>query len=486
MAAGTRYWIPLEYAQNPFVCGVIGGPSLGQALRHMPTLRSISVLTRERAVHGLSWTTVKTILSLPQIQEVSITGLLLCPSKLPHDDYRLDSWAPLTSFHYEVFSNRIDGMKTRQNYPFPSEEEVLLLVLSRIHTSLEKLVLSTEPAPLLAMSQWTWPRLRELRLRGERRSLPPVPYMTLLSAMPNLRTLILEFTLVSEECTHAGPLWPPGSHMPFPWPDLTHLSVANPNPSDELYRYLPPSVRVLSLCCRPHKSEKAWISTLLIYTVHVYEYPVLTSAEMLGILENCHLPHLTRLEIEYEVREREGELDLLRRLGSMFPQLTWLQIHRYRAATPSGGPGDIPPLASQMQAGAGLASAGELDFIDDIAQALSHLPRLHTICAHLDLPQQPKIQDNYPFYYNRAKIDEYTKTLRDVTHCLARTIPSLETLYFWRPRRTGHIEWAPFEVVRADGAAKDDFEIRCPEDVRTYGGPQYPVIPMPDLYGVDP
>ncbi|KAM5544859.1 hypothetical protein V8D89_001757 [Ganoderma adspersum] len=439
--AGTRDWIPLEYAQNPFTCGVVGGSSLEQALRRMPALRSISVLTRQRVIHGLPWATVQMILSLPQIQEVSITGLLLCPFKLPHDDYHLDSFTPVTSFRYEVFSNRFDDMGTRRDYPFPSEEQVLLLVLSRIHPAVEKLVLSAEPAPLLAMSQWSWPRLRELRLRGSRRSLPPVPYMTLLSAMPNLRSLALELTLVSED-------------------------------------HLPPSLRTLSLCCRPHKSEKTWIARRLIYTAHAYEYPVLTSAEMLGILENCHLPRLTRLEIEYEAREGEGgELDLLRALGSMFPQLAWLQIHRYRtaSATPSGG--DVAAVTSQMQA---------VESQDEIGQALSFLSRLHTVCAYLDVPHQPMCLYRYPIYYDEAEIEEYTKTLRDVAHRLARTIPSLGTVYLWRPRMTGHIEWAPFEVVRRDSAPASDFEIRCPEDVREHGGPHYPVVTMPYHYNVDP
>ena len=308
---------------------------VGEHARTTFNLRSCSATV----VHGLPWATVNVILSLPQIEEVSIAGLLLCPSKLPGDDYSLESLSHITSFHYEVFSNRFTNMKTRQNYPFPSEEEVLLLVLSRIHTSLEKLVLSSEPAPLLDMSRWSWPKLRELRLRGERGSLPPVPYMTLLSAMPHLRTLLLDLTLVSDECTHAAPLWPPGSHMPFPWPDLSRLSVTHPHPADELYHHLPSSLRALSLCCRPHKSEKAWIGRRLIYTVHVYEYPVLTSAEILAILTNCRLPHLTRLEIEYEADGEES--DLLRNLGVMFPRLVWLQIHRYRAAGGDDDDGDV-------------------------------------------------------------------------------------------------------------------------------------------------
>ena len=86
--------------------------------------------------------------------------------------------------------------------------------------------------------------------------------------------------------------------------------------------------------------------------------PVLTSEEMLGILRNCRLPHLVQLEIEYEAGEGGGELDLLHGLASMFPQLAWLQIHRYRVATRSDG--DIGVVPSQMQA---VLRKGELDFV---------------------------------------------------------------------------------------------------------------------------
>ncbi|KAM5544070.1 hypothetical protein V8D89_002256 [Ganoderma adspersum] len=109
--------------------------------------------------------------------------------------------------------------------------------------------------------------------------------------------------------------------MPFPCPNLSHLSATHPHPADELYRHLPSSIRILSLCCRPHKSEKEWFGRRLIYSTHVYEFPMLAAAEMLGlgILQNCQLPRLTRLEIEYDADEEE--LDWLRSLPTMFPQL---------------------------------------------------------------------------------------------------------------------------------------------------------------------
>ena len=327
---GNNDFEPFGYAEESYLCGVVYGPTLQQALQSMPALRCLTIAVEERVVHGLSWETVKMLFSLPQIREVSIIGLLFCPSRLPEDNYICDSFSPLTSLHYEVQSLRFTPLGTRQHYPFPSEEELLHLALDSLHLSLEKLILSSEPAPMLAMSRWNWPHLRELRLRGEWSPQPPVPYLSLLAAMPNLRILILELALVTDQLHRADPVWPAGSHtdLSFPWPYLSRLSVSHPHPKDELYTRLPQSVRALSLCCYPHKSEKAWIAHHPIDTVQVYEYPVLPSMEMLGLLENCHLPYLTRLDIEYSADLRE--LDLLRSIAVLFPRLSWLQVHRYR------------------------------------------------------------------------------------------------------------------------------------------------------------
>ena len=328
---GDKSYRHFGYAEDPFLCGVVCGPTLQQALENMPALNHIVVAAKERVVHGLSWGTIKMLFSLPHIREVSIIGLLFCPSKLPDDNYSCDSLNPLTSFHYEVRSIRFTSLGTRQDYPFPSEEELLHLALDRLHLSLEKLVLSSEPAPMLSMSRWRWPHLRELRLRGEWQSEPPVSYFSLLAAMPNLRVLILELALVAGELRRTAPIWPTGAEtgLSFPWPDLSRLSVSHPHPKDELYSRLPPSVHALSLCCYPHKSEKAWLELHAASTVQEYEYPLLSSMDLHGLLEDCRLPHLSRLDIEYSVDSRE--LDLLRSIAVLFPRLNWLQLHRYRS-----------------------------------------------------------------------------------------------------------------------------------------------------------
>ncbi|KAM5544858.1 hypothetical protein V8D89_001756 [Ganoderma adspersum] len=184
------------------------------------------------------------------------------------------------------------------------------------------------------------------------------------------------------------------------------------------------------------QSEKEWFGRHLIYSTHVYEFPVLAGAEMLGIFQKCQLPHLTRLEIEYDADE-EAQLDLLCSLPTMFPQLAWLQIHRHGPVRTNGG--DVGSAAAQDN---------ELAFVDVIGQALSTLSKLRTFCAYVDLPHQPTILHYGPFHYDSVDIGEYTKTLRRVACALAGTIPSLEIVYLWRPRDTEEIEWAPFEVVR--------------------------------------
>ena len=100
------------------------------------------------------------------------------------------------------------------------------------------------------------------------------------------------------------------------------------------------------MCCRPLKSEKEWFGRRLIYSTRVYEFPVLAAADMHGILQNCQLPHLTRLEIEYDAEE--AELDLLRSLRTMFPQLAWLQLHRYGPVRTNGGDVGSVRIASQF------------------------------------------------------------------------------------------------------------------------------------------
>ncbi|EJF56091.1 hypothetical protein DICSQDRAFT_15463, partial [Dichomitus squalens LYAD-421 SS1] len=215
----------------------------------------------------------------------------------------------IKTFRYEVPSFRVSSWGTRERYPFHSEEEMLCRVLERLRHSVEMLALSSEPAPIQTMAQWRWPKLRELKLTGERWAEPLTPVVSLFAKMPHLRKLALELTLVRGQLSQVPPLWPRGYIGAFPWPNLTHLSLSHPHPEDELFTNLPSALRSLSLCCHPHKWQKLLLGGS--GTVHHrYKYVVLDSSKMLIILSRCRTPQLTHLELEYNADE--GENDLLR------------------------------------------------------------------------------------------------------------------------------------------------------------------------------
>ncbi|KAI0787843.1 hypothetical protein C8Q74DRAFT_638548 [Fomes fomentarius] len=212
----------LRYADDPYTCGVVGGNRLGSILRHIPLLCSLKLIADAPVIHGVSWSFVRTNLKLPTLRSLYLCGLIPSPTRLPSDNLNIKSkeLAPLTFFSYTVTF-------PRKPCPFPAEEEALALILSRLHGTLQTLILPSEPAPMQSMFKWGWPRLRELRLRGAQRTTPGVPLFSLLSCMPQLRILVVELTLSSGEEQRC--FWPADDRLtPFPCPELEQLTLANP------------------------------------------------------------------------------------------------------------------------------------------------------------------------------------------------------------------------------------------------------------------
>ena len=319
-------------SEDPFLCRCLDRTEVLRALHQMTALRHITLASsKSKVLHGVRWHTLKAILSLPRLEEFSLHGLLfspLLPVSVSVDELECPTLQHIKSFKYEVPSFRVSSWGTRERYPFQSEEEILWRVLHRLCPTVETLVLSSEPAPIRTMTQWEWPKLRELRLTGEHWTEPLTPIVLLLATMPHLLRLSLELTLVRGQLSQAPPLWPRGYNGVFPWPDLTHLLLSHPHPEDELFAHLPPALRSLSLCSLPHKSEKLLLDGSS-SVHHRYKYVVLDSSEMRNILQRCRLPQLTHLELEYNAGEREN--DLLEYLAVAFPLLTSLKVHRYRA-----------------------------------------------------------------------------------------------------------------------------------------------------------
>ncbi|KAL1939457.1 hypothetical protein VTO73DRAFT_10013 [Trametes versicolor] len=312
----------LAYATDPVICCIYDGPTLRNALSNMPALRSITLGIEHRTVHGIPWPILQFILSLPQLREFSLRFHHLAP-KTPLKHIRLPHPAPLTSFQFILH----DHPPQSSFYDAGNgEESALYIILGGVHKTMERLALNTETAPLRAISTtFDWPNLRELRFRGERRTVgdPPMPFVAIFANMPRLR--VLELKLAQPAGAPPQPIWPIGYRTTSHWPELQELTLSYPVEDDQIYVNLPASLRTLTLQCFPHRTTK-------------YNYvrgeggllPPLLSSDVLRILRHCDLPLLHGLELEY--REDNGDDELLRHLGVAFPTLRQLKVRRYRRA----------------------------------------------------------------------------------------------------------------------------------------------------------
>ncbi|KAI0706529.1 hypothetical protein C8Q76DRAFT_800944 [Earliella scabrosa] len=242
--------------------------------------------------------------------------------------------------------------------------------------------------------------------------------------MPELTTLTLELAQLNNIPRQA--LWSsPVTSTEFPCPKLQSLVVSYPHPDDELYGHLPSHLRKLSLKCWPrhylyllsHDKWKhggmGWFS------------PILTSSEMLRILEQSSLPQLQELDVECIADEDDAAL--WRYIPSAFPRLHYLRIHRYRDR--SRHIVDVP--------------------VSDIARSLAGLRALRVLFVHLDFKTAP-----HPWaMYNRTGKEEFAALWESMTSAadiLARTLaPSVEYVCLLRRELSSNL-WTPFHIERTE------------------------------------
>ena len=310
---------------DPLLCDAFN--TIDAVLPAFPRLTTLHLRVQYIDVHGISWNTMRTILSLPHLRHLHIDRLYVCPELLDCDSLDDATVAPLATFHYVM-------PFYRQPWSFPSEVATLDFLVHKLHASLESLVLPVEPAPIQAISTLQWPRLREFALRGERWSDPSTPIVSLFSSMPSVQSLAFE--LSEPENAVAGMIWPKGSSATFPWPNLKRLCVSCPNPTDEIYMHLPPSLRALALRSWPHECIRIYYerrahlrpSWLQGYRRRWRSHFLSTPRNLAQVLQKCEPSLFSSLELEYRVDAQEPEL--LQVLAVKFSHLTTLEVHRFR------------------------------------------------------------------------------------------------------------------------------------------------------------
>lgn len=320
----------LRFTGDRLMCGIMSATFLKDALRAMPLLHSVSLEILAQEKHGIGWESLTAILSTPQLRSFTLGTFLFSPREPPSEMWA-GTLAPITTFRYDQQSYR-SFLRT-----YPVQEDSLAFVLTRLHSSLESLLLPSEIAPLTLLAQTQWPQLRELSLNGEFYPSPghTAPLMSLFSGMRRLRVLNLTLALPEGVDRKQLVFWPEGYESSLPWPDLEVLTISFPDPEDQIFARLPPSLRRLSLRCTPHHRLHQWEPKKHFYR----QSPILHASEMLGILTKLSTTLLDHLQLEY--RADDADDDLLCCITEQFPNLRSLEVHRFLASRD-----DVAPVVS--------------------------------------------------------------------------------------------------------------------------------------------
>ncbi|OJT04234.1 hypothetical protein TRAPUB_5054 [Trametes pubescens] len=291
---------------------------------------------------------------------------------------------------------------------------------------MERLVLTTEIAPLHAIcTTLDWPNLRELRLRGEPRTVGDLPLsiIAMFAHMSRLRILDLKLKLTKPEESPPRPIWPIRYKSEFPWQELQELTVSFPANNDLIYRKLPDTLRALTLQCFPHITSK--------FRQHGAEgvSGPIQSSDWLRILRRCNLPLLRSLELEY--RENDQDDELLRHLGAAFPKLRQLKVRRYRREGVRMA--DVP--------------------VEHNARTLGSLPQPLDLSLYLDNVEAPDTRVVRGVHHDREEdlAHKFQETLDGVADAVARglagTATAVETFALLIPE---NFDLGSFELGRSD------------------------------------
>ncbi|TFY51757.1 hypothetical protein EVG20_g10852 [Dentipellis fragilis] len=420
---------------------------LHQILPHLVALRKI-VFTS--FAPGVSWMDLEFMLAAPHICVLEIKE----PANLLRQDFSFVDDTPLpcfTEFIYSIdnphflnwFELRTPIIVARRCYMTP--------FIFSLHETLELLHIPAAMAPVSEMATMDWPCLCELKLysSGHFDSEDAIVFARLCSRMPRL--WVLNFDFLRRGPSAQTLIWPSDTSFPASFEHMEMVCLHYPDPKDMFYSHLPSTLRHLSLIDRPRylhfQNGQAEI-------IENYPKPVLIAArDLLQIFEQmpCRINSLVHLEIAFHADGLDRAL--FNHIITAFPNLHFLQIHRYRSERETNTDIECLMVRAIILPAIIVPLANDDTLLQiDLARNLSVLQALCHFWVYLDLPDdKPRPTVNYGEHHSTGAVN--TSDLMPSLHHHATTIahncsPTLEIIDFLTNQWFGSQVWKRWYVSR--------------------------------------
>ncbi|OBZ67609.1 hypothetical protein A0H81_12502 [Grifola frondosa] len=302
-------------------------------LPHLHTLHTISF---KRCDKPLPWHSLQVLFSMPALQTLEMT-YTQWPPESPFDIKVLSSMQlSLLNFDYE-------GCHSFWSRPKPDdlilrEAHWVWWMLERSRSTLESVRMPSETTQYALMAAQTWPRLRQLILYGFSPG-PDISLLSLLAVMPSLTSLTLK--LAQSTLQPSLLLWPRGSRRDIDLSNLRYFIISYPHPDDEIFAHLPSELRGISI----RDSPRYYIHNKCVMAPN--RTPLLSGTDLLRMLNTRTFAALERLEIVYRADSSDSQLP--GSIVNMFPELRFLEIHRYPSHDNERYPLDIVTTLSRLK-----------------------------------------------------------------------------------------------------------------------------------------
>lgn len=298
----------------------------------LSSLPALSALTFN---HPICWAIMKICLARPRIVSLSFSPRAAFYYQKPFLDQDVATYysSNIQRFCYNTPLWREAMMSNTRaqrglgtiDERYSREASSMSALVPRMCGSMRELVVPLETAPLLSMTEVSWPELRSLSLHGRYRNPSQVdalpPFLRSLSQMTKLSLLVCR-----KDAIGRAPIL--GRHSPASiLSGLRSLTLTYPDPEDGIFSV--DATSLFHLCLRDYPRYYHHLGQGAKYGK--WGSPILSSAECLSILKRMNMPLLRTLELVYLADTAGSDDELIEYVVDSYPHLSHLELHRYRS-----------------------------------------------------------------------------------------------------------------------------------------------------------